>query len=112
MKRRRTLLFRRIVIAALAGLAVLGPAAADDDDKKYDQELARKALLEGRIRPLAEITEKVKPKLPGEIVGVELEVEDDGRIIYEFDVIEPGGKLKEVDVDAATAEILKIEDDD
>jgi uncharacterized membrane protein YkoI len=101
---------RLALMAALAGLMTVGPAMADD--KKRDQELARKALLEGRIRPLAEITERVKPRLPGEILGVEIEVEDNGRFIYEFDVIEPGGKLKEVEVDAATAEILKIEDDD
>jgi len=104
-------MLRRTLIAVFAGLVAFAPAAADDD-KKRDQELARKALLEGRIRSLSEITEKVKPKLPGEILGVELEVEDDGRIIYEFDVIGPGGKLQEVEVDAATAEILKIEDDD
>jgi uncharacterized membrane protein YkoI len=101
---------RLALMAALAGLMTVAPAMADD--KKRDQELARKALLEGRIRPLAEITERVKPRLPGEILGVEIEVEDNGRFIYEFDVIEPGGKLKEVEVDAATAEILKIEDDD
>jgi uncharacterized membrane protein YkoI len=101
---------RLALMAALAGLMAIAPAMADD--KKRDQELARKALLEGRIRPLAEITERVKPRLPGEILGVEIEVEDNGRFIYEFDVIEPGGKLKEVEVDAATAEILKIEDDD
>ena len=39
-------------------------------------------------------------------------VEDDGSIVYEFDVVDPSGKLKEVDVDAATGTILKIEDDD
>lgn len=110
MKQARTVL-RFALVGVLAAVAAAAPAAADDD-KRRDQELARKALLEGRIRPLAEITERVKPNLPGEILGVEIEVEDGGRFVYEFDVIEPSGKLKEVDVDAATAEILKIEDDD
>lgn len=96
------------LLAALIALASAPPADAND---KRDQELARRALLEGRIRPLAEITEMVTPLLPGTILGVEIEVEK-GRIIYEFDVIEPSGRLKEVDVDAATGEILKIEDDD
>ncbi|WP_295557608.1 PepSY domain-containing protein [uncultured Hyphomicrobium sp.] len=86
------------------------PVRAGDDDAR-DQEMARRALLEGRIKSLAEITEIVKPKLPGTILGVELEIEK-GRFIYEFDVVDQNGKLKEVDVDAATAEILKIEDDD
>jgi uncharacterized membrane protein YkoI len=50
--------------------------------------------------------------LPGTILAVELEIEDDGSMVYEFDVLDPDGKLKEVDVDAATGEILSIEDDD
>ncbi len=98
-----------LVIAA-AALMPYAPVRAGDDDAR-DQEMARRALLEGRIKSLAEITEIVKPKLPGTILGVELEIEK-GRFIYEFDVVDQNGKLKEVDVDAATAEILKIEDDD
>ncbi len=68
--------------------------------------------LEGRIRALSEITAAVKPRLPGEILGVKIDVEDEGRFVYEFDVLTPEGKLKEVDVDAKTAEILGIDDED
>ncbi|MCC7253891.1 MAG: PepSY domain-containing protein [Hyphomicrobium sp.] len=103
---------RRVLLLAVAsGLLAAAPAAADDDDAR-DQEIARKALIEGRIRSLSEITAIVKPRLPGTILGVELEVEDDGRIVYEFDVIDSSGRLMEVEVDAATGDILKIEDDD
>jgi uncharacterized membrane protein YkoI len=100
---------RGLLLAASVALLVATPAFADDD---RDQEIARRALLEGRILSLSEITEKVKPQLPGKILGVELEVEDDGRIVYEFDVIDSSGRLWEVEVDAATGKILKIEDDD
>lgn len=103
-----------IRVALLAAITISSaaatPASAGDDAR--DQEIARKALLEGRIRSLSEITEKVKPHLPGKILGVELDVEDNGRIVYEFDVIDPSGRLMEVEVDAATGEILSIEDDD
>lgn len=103
---------RTLYLAILAALlATACPVAADSDDAR-DQALARKALEEGRIRPLSEITELVKPKLPGTMLGVELDVEDNGTIVYEFDIIDPDGKLKEVDVDAATGAILSIEDDD
>lgn len=98
-------------LIAAATLMIVAPARADSDDAR-DQEIARQALSEGRIKPLAEITEIVKPLLPGTILGVELEIEDGGRIVYEFDVIDKAGKLKEVDVDAATGIILKVEDDD
>ncbi|MDQ8698710.1 PepSY domain-containing protein [Hyphomicrobium sp. LHD-15] len=108
MKRPSTYL--AVTFAALAGLLAATASFADDDAR--DQAFARKALQEGRIKSLAEITEKVKPKLPGNILAVEIDVEDDGRIVYEFDVIDTSGKLMEVDVDAATGEILSIEDDD
>jgi uncharacterized membrane protein YkoI len=44
------------------------------------------------------------------VVGVELDHER-GRYVYEFKVITPTGKLREVYVDAMTAEIVKSEDD-
>jgi uncharacterized membrane protein YkoI len=102
---------RGLLLAACVALLAAAPAHADDDDRR-DQEIARKALLEGRILPLSQITEKVKAELQGKILGVELEVEDDGRIVYELDVIDSSGRLMEVEVDAATGKILKIEDDD
>ncbi|HYD16195.1 MAG TPA: PepSY domain-containing protein [Hyphomicrobium sp.] len=112
MKTRKTKPYRALAMSLAALAAMGGGAHAGDDDDARDQELARKALQDGRIKSLAEITEKVKPTLPGTILGVELEVEDGGRIVYEFKVVDTGGLLKEVDVDAATAEILSIEDDD
>lgn len=101
----------RALLAGLAGLMLATPAHSGDDDAA-DQALAHKALQEGRIRALSEITEQVKTKLPGTTLAVELEVEDSGRIVYEFKVVDPSGKLMEVEIDAATAEILSIEDDD
>ncbi len=98
-----------LLLAALLALAPASAALADDD--RLDQERARRALLEGRIKPLSEITEIVSPRLPGKVIGVELEVEK-GRFVYEFNVIDSRGKLLEVDVDAATGKILSIEDDD
>ena len=91
--------------------AVVCPVKADDDDD-LDHEIARKALSEGRIRPLTEIMATLKSQFQGQIVGVELEAKAVNTFIYEFKVLTPEGKLKEVKVDAATAKIVKIEDDD
>ena len=93
--------------AALWLAPPLSPALAGD------AEIARKALIEGRIRPLSEIIKLLEPQLPGiTILEVEIDVEDNGQIIYEFDIIDSSGRLKEVEVDAATGKVLKIEDDD
>jgi uncharacterized membrane protein YkoI len=102
----------RILLGSLLFAVNAAAISAGDDDEARDHELARKALLEGRIRALSEIAAAIKPRLPGEILGVKIEVESRERFIYEFDVLTPEGKLKVVDVDATTAEILSIDDED
>lgn len=103
---------RRTFLAALALMfAGAGLAHADDrNDGRHDHDRARRALEEGRARPLAEILARVRNELGGEVVGVEFDHER-GRYIYEFKVVTATGKLREVYVDAMTAEILKSEDD-
>jgi uncharacterized membrane protein YkoI len=52
--------------------------------------------------------------VPGQIENEELEGDDDGRWIYEFE-IQPaaaGAPKQEVEVDAATGAVLKVEADD
>jgi uncharacterized membrane protein YkoI len=102
----------RILLVGIVFLACAVAVRAGDDNEARDHELARKALVEGRILALSEIAAAVKSKLPGEILGVEIEIEDGARFVYEFDVLTPEGKLKAVDVDATTAEILSIDDED
>jgi uncharacterized membrane protein YkoI len=53
----------------------------------------------------------MKPDLPGQVIEVVLEV-DDGTLIYDLKVLSPNGRLQEIEVDAATGKILKMEDDD
>jgi len=100
-------------IGALIGLAP--PAAADDHHERghydKDQDLARAALERGDALPLAEVLTRVAPTLSGEVVGIELERED-GRLVYELKVIAPNGRVREVYVDAATAEIVEEDWDD
>jgi uncharacterized membrane protein YkoI len=99
--------FRRAPAAAL--LATLAAAGARADD--IGPEVARKLLGEGRIRPLAEILDVVKAAVPGETVEVELEL-DDGIYVYEVKQLRSDGRVQEIKTNAATAKILKIEDDD
>jgi len=106
-------LLRTAAVLVTAALLLDAPTSVlAGDEQSPDHDLARKAVLEGRIRPLIEITGVVKSKIPGEILSVQIEIDDQKRFVYEFDIITADGKLKEVDVDAATAAILKIEDDE
>jgi uncharacterized membrane protein YkoI len=108
----KTILGRRGLLLAVAMLLVGSGASLADDrrDDDDDHDEAHRALEEGRVLPLAEILALVADELGGEVIGVELESED-GRYIYEFKVVTPSGRLREVYVDALTAEILKSEED-
>lgn len=101
------ILNRRFVLIALLATAMKAPFARADDD---DHEHARRALERGDVLPLARILDIVGGSLGGQLVDVEFD-EKDGRFIYELKVMSAGGKLSEIEVDAATATILRREDD-
>jgi uncharacterized membrane protein YkoI len=78
-------------------------------DRERDHERARRAVERGEALPLPDLLKRVRADLQGEVVGVSFERKRD-RWVYEFKVIAPGGRLMEVYVDAASAEILKREE--
>jgi uncharacterized membrane protein YkoI len=94
-----------LLLAAALVLTTGGALAGDDDHL-----LAKRALEEGRVLPLSDILAKVKAEIPGKEIEVELEAED-GILIYELKMLRPDGRVQEVEVDAATGKILKVEDD-
>jgi len=85
---------------------------ADDGEHEDDhdrREAVRAAVERGEVKSLLEVLREVKPRLHGEIVGVEIERQGSAWI-YEFRVADEKGRLLEVYVDAATAKILKTEE--
>ncbi|QRM54172.1 PepSY domain-containing protein [Sinorhizobium sp. BG8] len=109
---------RRMLLRILAACFFLYPVVAlsetaDDDDDANDAREhyeAREALRLGQIRPLEEIIATVRKEIAGDIIEIEFERED-GRYIYELEIIQPSGQIVEVDVDASTMQILKREED-
>lgn len=96
--------FRAIALAAaFVAAPLVVPAGARDHDE------ARRAVEAGEIRPLAQILDLVRGKLPGEIVEVEIEREN-GLWVYEFKVVNGKGRLSEVEVDGHTGEIKRIKE--
>jgi uncharacterized membrane protein YkoI len=97
----------------LLAIAVSNPALARHgrDDDEIGHETAKELLDSGRILPLETILAKVLERVPGKLLETKLEY-DDGRIMYDLKILRPEGRVQEVEVDAATGEILKIEDDD
>lgn len=94
-------------LAAALMLVTVSYAKSDD----IDHQEARRLVQEGRILPLAEIVARVGRSVPGEVLDIELERED-GAYVYELEILRPNGRLQEVEVDAGSGRILKLEDDD
>jgi len=88
-----------LILALLAG-----PALADDDG----QDRARRALQAGEILPLSDILAAAEAARTGRVIELELE-RDDGRWIYELELVTPEGRLYEMEIDAATATVLELE---
>ena len=78
---------------------------------KDDQIEARELLKRGEILPLGRILQIVQERVPGDIIEVELDRSDKHGWEYEVKVLTPNGRVREVDVNARTGVIRKIEND-
>lgn len=94
------------LIAAASTLVVL-PAHAGDKGDKGDHERALAAVQAGEVLPLAVLLERLQRSHPGEVLELELEHEH-GRWLYEVKLLEPGGRVARLKLDAKTAEVLKL----
>lgn len=108
--RSKTALIVGVLCASLGlGIAV---SAADDDDREHqrEQDAMRAALQRGEVLPLVKILAIAQQNVPGDIIEVELESER-GALIYEIKVLAQSGRVREIEIDARTGNVVKIEDD-
>ena len=104
---RRALLRGAAGVAALfAALLAAPPAQAGDGprDEARDHERARAAVQAGQVLPLATLLQRLQRSHPGQVLEVELEHED-GRWVYELKLLQPGGRLLKLELDAATGAV-------
>ncbi len=106
----------RALTAALILVAILvqpttGLRAGDPDpDHDQDHERARRALEAGEILPLDQILEEVERRHAGTVVELELNHQD-GRWVYEVELIAPDGRLLKLLMDAKSKRLLSEEGD-
>ena len=98
-----------IASALLIVFVMLNPMRSVLADDDYIQ--ARQLHESGKILPLELILKHVRQTYPGRVLEVELEKED-GRIIYEVEILAENGIVKEVYIDAETGKILITKEDD
>jgi uncharacterized membrane protein YkoI len=103
---------RRWLLGAALGIAVALPQVATGEDRSPDckrsQDCALDAFKSGEIRPLTEILAVAREQVPGEVVKVELEREK-GVWVYEVKILTPAGKRREVEINAQTLAVIKID---
>jgi uncharacterized membrane protein YkoI len=80
----------------------------DDDDRDDDSHRARDGVSSGSILPLATILRRLDSGFAGRLIDADLKRRG-GRVIYELQIVTPAGRVLEVDVDAATARVVKYE---
>lgn len=85
---------------------LLSPAGAAPDDQDHDE--AWEARETGEILPLSEILERVQGEFDGKLLEVDLEKED-GRLVYEIELLTPQGNVIEATLDGRTGKLLGVE---
>lgn len=97
-----------LLIAAAATLQHVAQAKDNKSDCPRSQDCALNAFKNGEIRPLPEVLTVAHEKLPGEVVKIELEREN-GTWVYEIKVLTPSGKRREIEINAQTLAVIKID---
>ncbi|WP_233022275.1 PepSY domain-containing protein [Rhodopseudomonas boonkerdii] len=107
---RNGILIGTVLGALIAGSVTMPSAIAKDDksDCKRAQDCALQALRSGEIRPLNDVLAIARDKLPGEIIKIELD-RDDGIWVYEIKVLTESGKRREIEINAQTLAVIKID---
>jgi uncharacterized membrane protein YkoI len=107
-KEENTDMIRNHAAAILLALAAASPATRAGTD---EAEEARALTDSGAILPLEQILEKAKQEFPGRVIEIELDREN-GVHVYELEIVDPEGRVWELEIDAATGELLEKERED
>ncbi len=94
------------ILTAVTAMALLAQPLAAGASGERDQDRARAALQAGEILPLSTILDRVAREQPGQVLAVELE-RSDGRWVYELKLLQTGGALLKIKVDARDGEIVR-----
>lgn len=93
----------RSLYLALSLVLLGGGAVAGERD---EAERVRAAVQVGEILPLPQLLERLQRSHPGQVLEIELERED-GRWIYEIKLLQAGGRLLKLEVDAKSGAVLR-----
>lgn len=102
----RLALAAAVAIAAVLLIGSTAPARAD-----ADHVAARRLSETGEILPLEKIAERARAEKPGEILETELK-QKHGKYVYEVEILDAGGHVWELKLDARSGALIKLEKED
>ena len=111
---------KKVIIPALAATILAGGGfsianAASLQDKPTQSQEANEDQSQAELAKQVKITEEAATKIalekvPGTVQAVELE-DENGTIVYGFDIVAKDGSQQEVKIDAQTGNVAKVEAD-
>lgn len=102
---------RMRTLSVMTLFAFLSGASAAADAPVRDHDAARQAVESGQQRPLSAILKQIEATHPGRVLEIERDRED-GRTVYEIELLDARGRVIELTVDAASGEVLRTDVDD
>jgi uncharacterized membrane protein YkoI len=99
-------------LGTLLAICVAASANATASERT-DSDIARELVEAGRILPLEDLLVRARRLRPGVLVAVELEYEGEhGGYVYEIELLDPEGRVWEVELDAASGDLIELEPED
>lgn len=104
-----TLIAPALLAGAFFCAAPISPNVAARD---LNQDEALQLRKSGKLRSLDSLLQTVRQRYPGaRLLEAELESED-GKLVYELEVLTDKGRVRELELDAGTGALLKDEEED
>ena len=91
---------RRFLFTLALAILLASPAGAGQDD-------ARRAVRSGEARPLSEILSGLSGRYPGRVLDADIAERGGGEWTYGIRLLDPRGRVVELDVDARSGRVLR-----
>lgn len=92
-------------------LLLSGWSASTHAGRDIDQDEALYLVEQGVIKPLQQFINDALERFPGRFLEAELEW-DDGRYVYELEIVTDGRRVLELEYDAVSGKLLDVDEDD
>lgn len=99
-----------LILIMIASIFPFAPDAAERPAQR-DHDAARASVAAGERLPLSQILTQIERSHGGRVIEIESDREN-GREVYEIELLDNDGRVIELEIDAMTGEVLETEYDD